>query len=89
MAKKIGKVTHFFNRINVAVLKLQKEIKIGDEVLIRGRSTEFTQKVLSLQIDHKAVQSAGTKMEVALQVLGRVYKGDEVFLLEEQSSEMD
>ncbi len=89
MAKKIGKVTHFYNRISVAVLELDKEIKIGDEILIRGRSTEFSQKVRSLQIDHKAIQSAGPGMEVALQVLGQVYKGDEVFLLEKPLLETD
>lgn len=83
MAKKIGKVTHFYNRICVAVLELKEELKIGDEILIMGRSTEFTQKVQSMEIDHKQVKSAGKGMEIALEVLERVQKGDEVFLAED------
>lgn len=81
MEKRIGRVTHFYDRISVAVLALDEELKVGDEILIRGRSTEFTQHAQSMEIDHKKIQSAGKGAEVALEVLQPVRKGDKIFLV--------
>jgi translation elongation factor EF-1alpha len=75
----IGKVTHYYTHIGVAVLKLSGEIKLGDTIRILGHTTEFLQRVESLEIDHRKVQSAGPEDEVALQVWDYVRKGDDVF----------
>jgi len=76
---KIGKVTHFYNRISVAVLELTDEMGLGDRIAIMGHSTEFTQQVESMEINHRAVQSAGPGQEVALKVLEAVREGDLVY----------
>lgn len=77
----IGKVVHFYNRINVAVLELNDVLKVGDTVRIVGHTTEFTQPVESMEIEHQQVQSAGPG-EVALKVLEYTRRGDEVFKVE-------
>lgn len=79
--KQIGTVTHFYNRICVAVIELTDEIKIGDTIHFLGRSTDFRQDVISLQIEHEQVEVAGQGGEVALKVDQRVRRGDKVYKL--------
>lgn len=75
----VGKVTHFFNHIGVAVLDLTESIKLGDTICILGRITDFEQPVGSLEINHHKVIAAGPGMEVALKVIDTVREGDLVF----------
>lgn len=75
----IGRVTHYYGRIGVAVLALTEPIHLGDTVRIVGRGTDFQQEVTSLQIDHAAVAAAGPDLEVALKVEEPVRKRDAVF----------
>jgi putative protease len=54
----VGRVTHFFSKINVAVVELTAPLTAGDTVLIKGPTTDFEQVVESMQIEHKNVQRA-------------------------------
>jgi hypothetical protein len=83
MEIRIGTVTHYFNRISVAVLKLTGELKVGDKILILGRSTDFVQVVTSMEIEHRKVPAVGPGMEVALKVADSVRRGDEVYKIVE------
>jgi len=83
METQIGKVTHYFNRISVAVLEVSKELKVGDMIHILGRTTDITQRVGSLEIEHQKVQSVVAGAEVALEVIEPVHSGDAVFLVRE------
>ena len=74
----IGKVTHYYDRIGVAVLALTGELKLGDTIAFRGHRTEFVQQVSSVEIDHQKVESAGPGAEVAVKVDDRVREGDSV-----------
>ena len=84
MEKHIGRVTHYFERIGVAVLDLSGGLKVGDVVHIQGRTTDFTQPVESMEIQHQKVQSVGPAAEVALKVIEPVRKGDAVFKVIEE-----
>jgi len=75
----IGKVTHYFGKIGVAVVKLTAPLSLGDTVHFRGTSTDFTQTVDSMQIEHQPVQEAKAGEEVAIKVGARVREGDEVY----------
>ena len=81
----IGHVTHYYNKIGVAVLSLTAELKIHDAIQILGHSTDLIQKVISLEINHQQIQSAGPKAEVALKVEEPVHEGDRVFLITEDT----
>ncbi len=83
MEIRIGTVTHYYNRISVAVLKLSGELKVGDKILILGRTTDFTQVVTSMEIEHRKVPEVGPGMEVALKVADSVQSGDEVYRIVE------
>jgi len=79
--KQIGVVTHFYGDICVAVVDLTDTIEVGDDIHILGRTTDFDQKVKSLQIEHDQIDGAGVGMEVAIKVERRVRRGDKVFKL--------
>jgi hypothetical protein len=79
MDTRIGKVTHYFNHLSVAVLELTGELKVGEAIHILGRITDFDQHVGSLEVEHHKIQSAGPGAAVALKVIEPVRPGDIVF----------
>ncbi|HCI05646.1 TPA: translation elongation factor-like protein [Patescibacteria group bacterium] len=80
MAKKIGTVIHIYGKIGVAILALVSELKVGDTVLFKGKKTEFTQTIDSIQINHEQVAKAKKGDDVGIKVSQEVDEGDEVFL---------
>jgi putative protease len=76
---RVGKVTHYYDRISVAVLVLTGELKVGETIHIHGRITDFTQQVGSMEIEHQNIQSAGPEKDVALKVIEPVREGDIIF----------
>lgn len=79
--KKAGKVTHFFSKINVAVVSLKSGLEVGDKILIEGAHTSFEQKVGSMQIEHKKIDKAKKGQAIGLKVKDRVREGDSVYLV--------
>lgn len=77
--EQVGKVTHFFDHISVAVLSLTQPIKVGDTVHFLGHSTDFKQTVTSLQIEHKPVNEAKAGDDIAMKVSQPVHPNDKVF----------
>jgi putative protease len=55
MEVEIGVVTHYYNHLNVAVLKLNQGLNLGDRIHILGHSTDFIEKVTSMEVNHHAV----------------------------------
>ena len=76
----IGKITHFFDKLNVAVLKLTGELKVGDKIRIEA-DIPFVQKVESMQSKHKDVQEAKAGEEVGMKTDRPCKDGDEVIKL--------
>ncbi len=81
--KLVGRVTHYFTKIGVAVVELVDELKLGDTISIEGTTTNFTQKVESMQIEHKPIESAKSGDVIGLKVKDRVREKDLVFKLVE------
>ena len=79
--KLIGKITHYFGKIQVAIIELTDAIKIGDKVRIKGNSTDFEQEVDSMQIDHANVEKAKKGESIGIKVGETVREGDEVYLI--------
>lgn len=87
MEVKIGRVTHYYNHLNVAVLKLTEGVKVGDLVHILGHSTDFMQKVTSLQVDHHNVVGVDPGDNVALKVIEPVREHDIIYRVSEDAFE--
>ncbi len=79
MEVSIGRITHYYDRIHVAVLNLSDELMVGDRVRIRGNATDFIQEVVSMEIEHQKVTSVGPDDEVALKVNEPARKGDTLY----------
>lgn len=82
----IGIVTHYYSHIGVAVLELSGELKINDTIHILGHTSDFVQKVFSMEIEHQKVLSAGPGIDIALKVADFVRKGDEVYKVIEEET---
>ncbi len=80
--KQIGKVAHYFGHIGVAALSISDRLAIGDVIHIRGHTTDVTQRVDSMQIDHKPVQEVTQGQDVAIKVVQPVREHDLVYLVE-------
>ena len=79
--ERVGIVTHYFNKINVAVLELSESLSVGDRLHFLGKHTDFPQHITSMQIEHEPVEHAEQGSEVAIKVDQRVRRGDSVFRL--------
>ncbi|MDP2873982.1 MAG: hypothetical protein Q8N84_01690 [bacterium] len=75
----IGKVIHYFDKIGVAVLKLNAALKVGATIHILGPKTDFQQPVDSMQVEHESIEEAKAGESVGLKALEPVREGDKVF----------
>jgi len=78
----VGKITHYFDKISVAVVEVLAPIKVGDQIKISGHGKEFTQEVTSMQIEHQQVEEAQKGQTVGMKVDQAVKEGDEVYKVE-------
>lgn len=76
---KIGKITHYFDKIGVAVIELVETLAVGDTIKIDRGDDMFTMPVSSMQIEHEQIATAKTGQTVGLKVTEPVKPGDEVF----------
>lgn len=79
--KLIGKITHYFGKIGVAIIKLSDSLKTGDQIKISGGASNFTQVVDSMEVDHQKVEQAKSGDEIGVKVIGPAKEGYEVYKL--------
>lgn len=80
--EEVGIVTHYFPRVDAAVLRLTKGTLLqGDTIIIKGHTTDFKEKVKSMQLDHVPITSASVGQEVGLKVKKKVRDHDVVYKL--------
>jgi putative protease len=77
--KPVGKVTHFFTHIGVAVIEVSDTLNIGDTISFEGASTNFQQKIDSMQIEKKQIESAKKGQVIGLKTMDKVREGDLVY----------
>lgn len=76
----VGKVTHYFSKIGVAVIEITDgSIKVGDEIHIKGHTSDFKQKVHSMQIEHEKVELAELGQSIGMKVHEPVRANDLVY----------
>ena len=83
MAKdtKAGKITHYYDKLGVGIIKLVKPLKVGQTVKISGKTTDFEQLISQMQFDHKDIKSGKKGQEVGVKLNSKVRQGDEVLLV--------
>lgn len=84
MEEEIGKISHYFSKINVGVLELTKGmLNVGDTIHIKGHTSDFYQKVESMQVEHAPVDSAKPGEPVGIKVENPVRENDIIFKVTE------
>ena len=78
----IGKITHWYDKISVAVVKLDKELGVGDKIKIKHGDREFEETITSMELDHKPVQSGKKGQEIAIKLSQKTGEGSAIFLAE-------
>ncbi len=84
MEEEVGRITHYFSKINVGVLELSKgELHVGDTIHIKGHTSDFFQKMESMQVDNTPVDSAKQGEPVGIKVENPVRENDIIFKVTE------
>lgn len=77
---KIGKVTHYYDKIGVAIVELDSDLGVGDNIKFsRGGEEMFDQVVSEIQVEHEKLNKAGRGEVIGLKVDREVKEGAEVY----------
>jgi hypothetical protein len=87
MEVEIGRITHYYNHLNVAILKLTDNLKLGDKIHILGHVTDITERVASMQVNHHTVVWVKPGDDVAIAVNEPVREHDIVYRVNEETLE--
>ena len=83
MDVQIGKIIHYYDKIGVGIIRLTKALAVGDKVKISGHNKEFTQEVVSMQVEHEQIKKAKKDDEVGVKLDQPMKKNDKVYKVEE------
>ena len=74
-------MTHYFSHLSVAVLRLDEHaiLRVGDRIHIRGHTTDFSQRVDSLQVEHQPVMEVGPADDFGIKVTDHAREHDVVY----------
>ena len=78
--KEVGKITHYFEKIGVAVIEVTGKLKAGDKIRIKGNTTDFEQDIDSMQVEHEQVKEAKKGDAIGMKVKDRVREHDVVYV---------
>jgi translation elongation factor EF-1alpha len=87
MKIEIGKVMHYYSHLGVAVLQLMDHLKVGETIHFLGHTTDFIQRVNSMEIDHHHVVAVNPGDNVALKVIEPVREHDVIYRVTEEALE--
>ena len=78
--ERIGVVTHYYGHLSVAIVRLESgTLRAGDVIHIRGHTTDFSQRVGSLEVDHALVTEVGPNDDFGLKVVAHAREHDVVY----------
>lgn len=78
--KPVGEVTHYYTNLGVGIIKVKTGLKAGDKVKFKGHTTDFDQIIDSMELDHKAIESAKKGDEIGVKTKDHVREGDMVYM---------
>ncbi len=78
--ERVGMVTHYFGHLSVAAIRIESgSLRVGDTVRILGHTSDFRQRIVSMQIDRQPVTEAGRRQEIGLKVTEHARENDDVY----------
>ena len=82
LGKEIGKVTHYYTKIGVAVIELSDTLRVNDKIRIKGATTDFEQTIDSMQVEHEDIEEAAAGKSIGMKVKDHVREHDVVYKVE-------
>ncbi|MEW6569658.1 MAG: EF-Tu/IF-2/RF-3 family GTPase [Nitrospirota bacterium] len=82
--ERIGIISHYYDRIGVAAVVLEGELAVGDTIHIKGHTTDFTQKIESIQIEHEQIERAKKGDNIGIKVKEHTRNRDIVYKVFEE-----
>lgn len=80
--ERIGVVTHYYSHLSVAIVLMERgSLRIGDRVRIKGHTSDFEQRVESMEIDHVHVTQVVPKQEFGMRVIDHAREHDVFYKL--------
>jgi len=80
--REVGRVSHFFGKVSVAIIEVTDTISVGDQILIKGPTTDIEQTVDSMEIEHVKVKQVEAGQSIGMKVKGRVREKDTVYKID-------
>ncbi len=78
--ERVGIVTHYYSHLSVAIIRMERgNLRVGDTVHLKGHTSDFRQRVESMEIDHVHVLQVGAKQEFGMRVMEHAREHDVVY----------
>lgn len=84
--RKVGTVEHYYPKVQAASVGLEDDLKLGDTIHIKGHGDDLTEKVTSMQLDHRPIQEGHAGQHIGVQVPQKVHEKAEVFKVEKAAA---
>lgn len=79
--KCIGKVSHYYGKLRVAIVDLADSLEVGQTVRFKGAHNDFSQEIKEMQYDHKNIDRGTKGQQVGVKVDQKVHENDQVFVV--------
>jgi len=78
--ERVGTVTHYFGHLSVAAVQMESgSLRIGDTIHVVGRTSDFRQRIESMQVEHAPVSEVRAGQEFGLKVTDHARENDIVY----------
>ena len=77
--KLIGRISHYFGKVNVGIIELSDALKVGDMIHVKGHTADFTQRIASMQVEHVVVDEGKSGDSVGIKIDQKVHEHDSVY----------
>jgi putative protease len=78
--ERVGTVTHYYGHLSVAAVRMESgSLRMGDMIHVVGRTSDFRQRVESMQVEHESVSEVRAGQEFGLKVTDHAREHDIVY----------
>jgi hypothetical protein len=84
MERLIGRVKHYFGKVGVAAIELEETLRVGENIRIKGHTSDWTQVVESMQLEGVEIEQGERGQSVGIKTAGHAREHDAVYLVEEE-----
>lgn len=81
--QEVGKISHYYDKAGVGIIELTDTLKVGDTIHIKGHTTDFTQQITSLQVEHQQIEEAKAGDSIGVKVDQLVREHDKAYKVTE------